>query len=363
MSAPACRCRRTSSCTNPARAAFAPAEASASEIWSTRACGSKSDTTTSSCLRSAAATSGGRPGRSTTGLAVTVFGVAFCFTRATAGRRGAFARSGACAPGFRMGWRGLVVARLAWGAPAEGRPMVNMKTASPSAATPPRAATTRIWELIVSVTWVLSASRGWNERGRGRPRPLEPNPGAIGLADARGDRPVGAALEVGDRGRIRVLDAVARVVGTNDLHVLDALVVGLLELRERHARVAGGVVGVEGLHAGDGGADVGLRGRVVGPIPEAQVGGDRDCEQDPEDDDDDEQLDQGEAALVTREAFPQGADHWRACSFRTGKRWLERYRRRPSESVRPERVSRGTRECWGGPTPFANTSVARDERE
>src|SRR5207244_4122098 len=51
------------------------------------------------------------------------------------------------------------------------------------------------------------------------------------------------------------------------------------------------------------------RSRVVGAVPEAEVAGDRDCEQDPEDDDDDEQLDQGEAALVVREAFPQGAGH------------------------------------------------------
>src|SRR5207244_6629455 len=75
------------------------------------------------------------------------------------------------------------------------------------------------------------------------------------------------------------------------------------------AGVALGWVEVRGLLSRAGGADVVLRGRVVGAVPEAQVRGDRDREQDPEDDDDDEQLDQGEAALVTREALPQGADH------------------------------------------------------
>src|SRR2546430_16214970 len=114
--------------------------------------------------------------------------------------------------------------------------MVNMKTASPSAARPPSAATIRIWGLIVRVTSLLSATRRRNERGRGFPRPLEPNLDRVpGLADARGDRSVGAALEVGDRGRAGVLDAVARVVGTNDLHVLDALVVGLLQLGQGDA--------------------------------------------------------------------------------------------------------------------------------
>jgi hypothetical protein len=54
-------------------------------------------------------------------------------------------------PGFRTGWRGLIGATLAWLAP-EGRPIVSMKAASPSAAKPPSAATTRIWGLIVNVT-------------------------------------------------------------------------------------------------------------------------------------------------------------------------------------------------------------------
>src|SRR5438105_11590249 len=46
-------------------------------------------------------------------------------------------------------------------------------------------------------------------------------------------------------------------------------VVGELELRQRRAGVAGGMVGVVRLDAGDGGADVGLRGRCVGAVLEA----------------------------------------------------------------------------------------------
>src|ERR671925_1107838 len=148
------------------------------------------------------------------------------------------------------------------------------------------------------------------KRRRARsPAPFYERPSSVGLADAGRDRPVRSALEVRGGAGARVLDAVARVVGADDLDVLDARVVGLLELGQGDAGVAGGVVGVEGLHAGDGGADVRLRGRVVGPVPEAQVRRDRDRQQDPEDDDDDEQLDQGEAALVRGKALPQGIDH------------------------------------------------------
>jgi len=65
------------------------------------------------------------------------------------------------------------------------------------------------------------------------------------------------------------------------------------------------VVGVERLHAGNGSANVGLRSGLVGPGAEAQVRGDRDREQDPEDDDHDEELDQRETAIVSRQAMPQ----------------------------------------------------------
>src|SRR5438105_13710150 len=86
-------------------------------------------------------------------------------------------------------------------------------------------------------------------------------------------------------------------------------VVGELELRQRRAGVAGGMVGVIRLDAGDGGADVGLRGRCVGAVLEAEVRGDRDRKQDPEDDDDDEELDQREAALLACDTMPQVVDH------------------------------------------------------
>ena len=55
------------------------------------------------------------------------------------------------------------------------------------------------------------------------------------------------------------------------------------------------VVGVVGLDRRDRGADVRLRGRVVGAVLEAQVRRDGDREQDPDDDDDDQELDEGEA--------------------------------------------------------------------
>src|SRR5207253_8601153 len=66
-----------------------------------------------------------------------------------------------------------------------------------------------------------------------------------------------------------VADAVERRVGARDLDVLDSGVVRLLQLGERHARVAGGVVGVERLHARDGCADVRLRSGLVRPRAEA----------------------------------------------------------------------------------------------
>src|SRR5438105_13777723 len=88
-------------------------------------------------------------------------------------------------------------------------------------------------------------------------------------------------------------------------------VVGELELRQRRAGVAGGMVGVVRLDAGDGGADVGLRGRCVGAVLEAEVRGDRDRKQDPEDDDDDEELDQsGRASCRQSAQLSVVADSW-----------------------------------------------------
>ena len=100
------------------------------------------------------------------------------------------------------------------------------------------------------------------------------------------------------------------------------------------------MVGVVRLDAGDGGADVGLRGRCVGAVLEAEVRGDRDCEQDPEDDDDDEKLDEREAALVVREAMPQVCRHW-CCSFRAQRGGALVRRVRIDLSARGARASKG----------------------
>src|SRR5580765_4043206 len=113
----------------------------------------------------------------------------------------------------------------------------------------------------------------------------------------------GAVHAVGDRGRR--LDV--------QLRGDDRRVVRLQE-RDRHAcvacRVAGaGVVGIEGLDCRERGANVGLGGRVVRTIPEAQVRGDRDREQDAQNDDDNEKFDEGETAFLTGQPLPDLASH------------------------------------------------------
>src|SRR5947207_11558587 len=107
-----------------------------------------------------------------------------------------------------------------------------------------------------------------------------------------------ARLVVSRGARDGVADAVATEGGDRDLDVLDPGVVRLLQLRQRDARVAGGVVGVERLHAGNGCPDVRLRCGLVRPRAEAEVRGDRNGKQDPEDDDHDKKLEQGEATLT-----------------------------------------------------------------
>ena len=82
-----------------------------------------------------------------------------------------------------------------------------------------------------------------------------------------------------------------------DDDVLDALVVGRLEVRERRAGIRV-VVGVVRLDRRDRCAHVGLSGRLVRTIAELEVRRDRNREQDPDDDDHDEKLDQGETALA-----------------------------------------------------------------
>src|SRR5436190_11609723 len=218
-----------------------------------------------------------------------------------------------CAATFLPPYSGLIVLTTPASTESLGAPpIVNMKTARPAAARAPTSATSRICGLTVSVMVCVSAWRRSalkKQRGRGFPRPRAKRRSQRGLANSLGDRGRRAALEVGDRGRVRVLGAVERGVGAHDADVLDPGVVGELELGQRRAGVAGGVVGVEGLHAGDGGADVGLRGRGVGAVLEAEVRRDRDREQDPEDDDDDDELDQREAAFLACDAVPQIANH------------------------------------------------------
>jgi hypothetical protein len=58
------------------------------------------------------------------------------------------------------------------------------------------------------------------------------------------------------------------------------------------------LVSVERLHARNRSADVRLRSGLVRPGAEAEVRGDRNREQDPEDDDHDQKLDEGEALLA-----------------------------------------------------------------
>src|SRR4051794_2868848 len=126
-------------------------------------------------------------------------------------------------------------------------------------------------------------------------------------AGARGDVGGRAGLLV-DRGTDCRLDAVRRRRRGLDDDVLDAGVVRSLQHGRRRARV-GAMVGVERLHAGDSGANVGLRGRVVRTILELEVRRDRNREQDPDDDDDDQELDEREA-LVTLEPHPQRIQHF-----------------------------------------------------
>src|SRR6059058_2803662 len=131
------------------------------------------------------------------------------------------------------------------------------------------------------------------------------------LTAERNDVAAGAALVVEDSGGLRVLDAVA---GAGRVHldgdVLDAGVVGELQLRQVGTEVGRlAVVGRVGLDAWDGRADVGLGGRLVRARPEAEVRGNRDCEQDSQDDDHDQKLDQREAALLAGETLPQCINH------------------------------------------------------
>src|SRR2546423_6399473 len=134
-----------------------------------------------------------------------------------------------------------------------------MKTPSPAAARAPTSATSRICGLTVKVMFSVSALRRSalkKDRGRGLPRPRAKRRSVEALADALRDAGRRAALEVGDLRRGRVLDAVAGVVRAHDADVLDAGVVGELQLRQRRAGVAGGVRSDEHLPALHSLADV-----------------------------------------------------------------------------------------------------------
>src|SRR6266566_4111551 len=164
------------------------------------------------------------------------------------------------------------------------------------------------------------------------------------LAGAGDDVARGADLVVGHGARDGVLDAVRRRVGALDLDVLDALVVRGLQDRQRDALVAGGVVGVERLHARHGRAHVRLRRGHVRPRAEAEVRGDGDREQDAEDDDHDEELDEREALLLAGETCPQTANHAVAPSERQyALRWQEPYRPHVARRNTLDRVIGGDR--------------------
>src|SRR5437867_2086930 len=129
-----------------------------------------------------------------------------------------------------------------------------------------------------------------------------------------------------------------------------------LQQRDRHARITGGVggtrvVGVVGLDSRDRGANVGLGGRVVRTIAEAQVRGDRDREQDAEDDDDNEKFDEGETAFLTGQPLPDLAGHYGSSFHGERTMWPDRHRpthprwvtldRVDADSWKPNRKAKG----------------------
>ena len=167
-------------------------------------------------------------------------------------------------------------------------------------------------------------------------RALSQSPSVSGLAARRlrVHDVAGRALLVPDPRSNGARQAVRRRGHVVDRHVLDPGVVARLQLREAGAHIARGVVGVVGLEARHRRADVRLRGRVVRPVTETQVRGDRDREQDPEDDDHDQELDQGESLLAPK-PLPQCLDHGWKAPLRGGSSHIDRNRRgpRPSKGV------------------------------
>src|SRR5918994_1131167 len=128
-----------------------------------------------------------------------------------------------------------------------------------------------------------------------------------------GDVATGALLVPGlrpDRAAEAVRDGVR---SAQDDHVLDALVVGP-HVGQVETRVALRVVGVVGLDGRDRCAHVRLGGGVVRPVAEGEVRRHRDRQQDAEDDDDNEKLDEREAALVPSQTILECVHWWQILS-------------------------------------------------
>src|SRR3984893_18599432 len=177
-----------------------------------------------------------------------------------------------------------------------------------TAARSPSRAAYRTGGESVKVTESLSAAKRGDlkEEGRGVPRPSIPHFQLLLRAESGDDVRARAGLVPG-LGAGGAVDAVGQGGRGLDVQLRrhDCRVVRLQQ-RDRHPRIAGGVggaevVGVVGLDSRDRSANVGLGGRVVRTIPEAQIRGDRDREQDAENDDDNEKLDEGETAFLTGE--------------------------------------------------------------
>src|SRR3954447_3994224 len=172
---------------------------------------------------------------------------------------------------------------------------------------------------LFSIRVLLSRKRQWwgarnrfgQTEGRGFAAPFRfRDQGGAGALRAGAEEDICARAVLEERvGTDRRRDAVGRRRrrGRAEDDVLDSGVVARLQLRERRAHVAV-VVGGGRLDAGDGRADVRLRCRLAGAILAAEVRGDGDRHQDPEDDDDDQELDEREA-LVTLQARPQFVQH------------------------------------------------------
>src|SRR5919198_5550706 len=292
----------------PAAPAFASARVSSSTVES----GVTSATTTTlcslrlsaSCVGTPAITAGRRFGAFALAFAVAL-GLLFAATETFGGASGVFASAGTC---FFTGCRGLIVWTGVGAADELGpRPRTRKPPRPRTSAPRPTSAGTRSRKF----TRVLSAAKAipftrarGKKRGRGFRALCVWSMRPSGLAAARLDVGAGAGLVVLDGPGDCVDDAVRGRVRDRDLDVLDPGVVRTLQLRQRHAGVPGRVVSVVRLHPGHGRADVRLRRRVVGPLAEAEVRGNRNREQDSQNDDHDEKLDEGETLVSLHRRDP-----------------------------------------------------------